>query len=60
MLFAAFFDDWSSSSRPDILYFIPYIYKFKILAQPFEMRLLANDYNWVAPTPENGKLSRKA
>ncbi|KAM7535381.1 hypothetical protein Aperf_G00000099591 [Anoplocephala perfoliata] len=55
--FTAFFDDWSSGSRPDILYFVPYIYKFKVFAQPFEMRLLANDYNWVAPTPENAFLS---
>nr|CDS20359.1 Fragile site associated protein C terminal [Echinococcus granulosus] len=48
-----FFEDWSSGSRPDILYFVPYIYKFKIFAQPFDLRLLVNDYNWVAPTPEN-------
>nr|CDS30018.1 Fragile site associated protein C terminal [Hymenolepis microstoma] len=55
--FKGFFDDWSSGSRPDILYFIPYIYKFKFFAQPLELRLLANDYNWVAPTAENAFVS---
>ncbi|KAL5108967.1 hypothetical protein TcWFU_005461 [Taenia crassiceps] len=55
--FKGFFEDWSSSSRPDILYFVPYIYKFRIFAQPFDLRLLANDYNWVAPTAENAFLS---
>ncbi|KAL5972245.1 hypothetical protein TSMEX_000016 [Taenia solium] len=55
--FKGFFEDWSSGSRPDILYFVPYIYKFKIFAQPFDLRLPANDYNWVAPTAENAFLS---
>ncbi|VDO02699.1 unnamed protein product [Rodentolepis nana] len=55
--FKAFFDDWSSDSRPDILYFVPYIYKFRFFAQPFELRLLANDYNWVTPTAENSFVS---
>nr|VZI39100.1 unnamed protein product [Spirometra erinaceieuropaei] len=51
--FKEFFEDWSSGSRPDILSFVPYIYTFRINARPLELRLLANDFNWVAPTPEN-------
>ncbi|VDK79359.1 unnamed protein product [Dibothriocephalus latus] len=52
--FKEFFEDWSSGSRPDILSFVPYIYTFRINTRPLELRLLANDFNWVTPTPENG------
>uniref|UniRef100_A0A1B0D1P6 Fragile site-associated protein C-terminal domain-containing protein n=1 Tax=Phlebotomus papatasi TaxID=29031 RepID=A0A1B0D1P6_PHLPP len=40
-------EDWASKSRPDILYFVPYTWKFCILLKEFEIITLSNEYNWI-------------
>ncbi|XP_055681343.1 bridge-like lipid transfer protein family member 1 isoform X2 [Lutzomyia longipalpis] len=40
-------EDWASKSRPDILYFVPYTWKFSILLKEFELITLSNEYNWI-------------
>ncbi|KAL3318228.1 hypothetical protein Ciccas_003119 [Cichlidogyrus casuarinus] len=50
-------NDWSRDSKPDVMSFVPFTYRFKINAQKFEFITLANDYNWIASTFENSYLS---
>jgi hypothetical protein len=40
-------EDWSSKSRPDILSFVPYTWKFGIILKEFEIITLSNEYNWI-------------
>jgi hypothetical protein len=40
-------DDWSSKSIPDLLYFVPYTWKFRFLMKKFEVTVPTNEYNWV-------------
>ncbi|GAB0095271.1 Protein KIAA1109 [Sergentomyia squamirostris] len=40
-------EDWASKSRPDILFFVPYTWKFCILLKEFEIITLSNEYNWI-------------
>ena len=46
-------DDWSAKSPPDLLYFVPYTWKFQFLCKKFELVTLANEYNWVDTSSTN-------
>uniref|UniRef100_H3AGP3 Bridge-like lipid transfer protein family member 1 n=1 Tax=Latimeria chalumnae TaxID=7897 RepID=H3AGP3_LATCH len=39
--------DWSSDSAPDIFFFVPYTWNFKIMFHQFEMVWAANQHNWI-------------
>lgn len=52
-------NDWASKSRPDILHFVPYTWKFSVLMKEFELITISNEYNWIdcsSQNQENGKL----
>ncbi len=40
-------DDWSVRSPPDLLYFVPYTWKFQFSFNDFELITLANEFNWI-------------
>ncbi len=40
-------DDWSSKSPPDLLYFVPYVWKFKFQFKKFELLTPTNEFNWI-------------
>ncbi|XP_011494762.1 PREDICTED: uncharacterized protein KIAA1109 [Ceratosolen solmsi marchali] len=45
--------DWSNKSRPDILYFVPYIWRFSLLLKEFEIITICNEFNWVDCSSQN-------
>lgn len=46
-------NDWSSKSRPDILHFVPYTWKFSVLMKEFELITISNEYNWIDCSSQN-------
>ena len=40
-------EDWSSKSPPDLLYFVPYVWKFKFQFKQFELLAPTNEFNWI-------------
>lgn len=46
-------NDWASKSRPDILHFVPYTWKFSLLLKEFELITICNEYNWVDCSSQN-------
>ena len=40
-------DDWSSKLPPDLLYYVPYTWKFEFILKEFELITLANEFNWI-------------
>ena len=40
-------EDWSSKSPPDLLYFVPYVWKFKLQFKQFELLTPTNEFNWI-------------
>ncbi|XP_018649033.1 hypothetical protein Smp_171790 [Schistosoma mansoni] len=54
--FKGLIDDWCRGSHPDLLSFIPCIYKFHIKSNNLDFILLANDYNWISKYGENAYL----
>ncbi|XP_065078677.1 bridge-like lipid transfer protein family member 1 isoform X6 [Ochlerotatus camptorhynchus] len=45
--FADLIDDWASKTRPDILSFVPYTWKFGVILKEFEIITLSNEFNWI-------------
>ncbi|XP_031778304.1 transmembrane protein KIAA1109 isoform X8 [Nasonia vitripennis] len=45
--------DWSNKSRPDILYFVPYTWKFSLLLKEFEIITICNEFNWIDCSSQN-------
>ena len=43
-------DDWSAKSPPDLLYFVPYTWKFQFICKKFELVTSGNEYNWIGKT----------
>lgn len=57
--FSEMINDWASKSRPDILHFVPYTWKFSVLMKEFELITISNEYNWIdcsSQNQENGNL----
>ncbi|XP_043271443.1 transmembrane protein KIAA1109 isoform X4 [Venturia canescens] len=46
-------NDWASKSRPDILHFVPYTWKFSLLLKEFELITISNEYNWIDCSSQN-------
>jgi hypothetical protein len=46
-------NDWASKSRPDILHFVPYTWKFSVLMKEFELITISNEYNWIDCSSQN-------
>ncbi|KAK0176217.1 hypothetical protein PV328_000373 [Microctonus aethiopoides] len=46
-------NDWASKSRPDILHFVPYTWKFSLLLKEFELITICNEYNWIDCSSQN-------
>ena len=40
-------DDWAAKNPPDLLYFVPYTWKFQFILKDFELLTLGNEYNWI-------------
>ena len=40
-------DDWSSKLPPDLLFYVPYTWKFEFILKEFELITLANEFNWI-------------
>ena len=40
-------DDWAGKTAPDILYHIPYEWKFVFVLKKYELITLANEFNWI-------------
>ena len=40
-------EDWSSKLAPDLLYHVPYTWKFEFVLKEFELITLANEFNWI-------------
>ncbi|TPP67931.1 hypothetical protein FGIG_04519 [Fasciola gigantica] len=55
--FKSLFEDWTRGAHPDLLSFVPCIYKFRVAARSLNFVLIANDYNWVSSTTENAHIS---
>ena len=51
-------DDWSAKGPPDLLYFVPYTWKFQFLCKKFELVTLANEFNWVDTSSTNQENSQ--
>ncbi|KAJ8666820.1 hypothetical protein QAD02_008482 [Eretmocerus hayati] len=45
--------DWASKARPDLLYFVPYTWKFNLLLKEFEIITLCNEFNWIDCSSQN-------
>ena len=53
-VFQDMIDDWSSKYSPDLLYFVPYTWKFNFLFnKKFELVTLANEFNWIDTSSTN-------
>ena len=48
-------EDWSSKSPPDLLYFVPYVWKFKFQFKQFELLSPTNEFNWIDTSSANEK-----
>ena len=46
-------EDWSSKLPPDILFFVPYTWRFEFIIKEFEMITLANEFNWIDTSSTN-------
>lgn len=46
-------NDWSSKVSPDLLYFVPYTWKFSWIMKEFEIITLCNNYNWIDCSSQN-------
>ena len=46
-------DDWSAKSPPDLLYFVPYTWKFQFICKKFELVTSGNEYNWIDTSSTN-------
>ncbi|XP_011301889.1 uncharacterized protein KIAA1109 isoform X7 [Fopius arisanus] len=46
-------NDWASKTRPDILHFVPYTWKFSLLLKEFELITICNEYNWIDCSSQN-------
>ncbi|KAK6639579.1 hypothetical protein RUM43_007852 [Polyplax serrata] len=46
-------NDWASKASPDLLYFVPYTWKFSWIMKEFEIITLCNNYNWVDCSSQN-------
>ncbi|XP_012270662.1 uncharacterized protein KIAA1109 isoform X2 [Orussus abietinus] len=46
-------NDWASKTRPDLLHFVPYTWKFNLLLKEFELITICNEYNWVDCSSQN-------
>lgn len=46
-------NDWSSKASPDLLYFVPYTWKFSLVMKEFEIITLCNNYNWIDCSSQN-------
>lgn len=46
-------DDWSAKNPPDLLYFVPYTWKFQFICKKFEIVTLANEFNWIDTSSTN-------
>ncbi|XP_052791422.1 bridge-like lipid transfer protein family member 1 isoform X3 [Mya arenaria] len=58
--FADLIDDWSATSVPDVVHFVPYTYNVNILINQFELVTLCNEYNWIdtsSQNPENAHIA---
>ncbi|XP_025405724.1 uncharacterized protein KIAA1109 isoform X4 [Sipha flava] len=51
--FQEMINDWASKSRPDILHFVPYTWKFSVLMKEFELITISNEYNWIDCSSQN-------
>ena len=46
-MFQDLLDDWSAEGYPDLVYFVPYTWKFGFTLKQFELLSPTNEYNWV-------------
>ena len=46
-------EDWSSKSAPDLLYFVPYTWKFDLSLKKFELITVTNEFNWMDTSSTN-------
>ncbi|XP_035723534.1 transmembrane protein KIAA1109-like isoform X4 [Vespa mandarinia] len=46
-------NEWANKSRPDILHFVPYTWKFSLLLKEFELITVCNEYNWIDCSSQN-------
>ena len=53
ILFQDLLDDWSSKSPQDLLYFVPYAWKFNLTLKKFEAFVPTNEFNWLDTTSAN-------
>ena len=51
--FQEMIDDWSSKSAPDLLFYVPYTWKFEFVLKEFELITLANEFNWIDTSSTN-------
>ena len=40
-------EDWSGNAMPDLLYHVPFEYKFVFVLKKYELVTLANEFNWI-------------
>lgn len=52
--------DWASKAVPDLLYFVPYTWKFSLLMKEFEVITLCNEFNWIDCSSQNQENSHIA
>ena len=46
-------DDWAAKNPPDLLYFVPYTWKFQFICKKFELVTSGNEYNWIDTSSTN-------
>ncbi|CAB4060690.1 unnamed protein product [Lepeophtheirus salmonis] len=46
-------DDWSSKVSPDLMYFVPYTWKFNFIINHVELLIIANEFNWIDTSSTN-------
>ena len=51
--FQEMIDDWSSKYAPDLLFYVPYTWKFEFILKEFELITLANEFNWIDTSSTN-------
>lgn len=49
-------NEWISDEYADLCKFVPFVYDFKVDVKDSLFMLYANDYNWIAPSDENGNV----
>ena len=45
--FQEMIEDWSGNAMPDLLYHVPFEYKFVFVLKKYELVTLANEFNWI-------------